>query len=164
MVYTYEFLLTFSVFDRREVENKTIFNTHYIIADLITINFSLPISSIEFKIPPRPSIDFLAPPNGIQSTLKAVYIVQHAAIGKEEFEVYYLHSPEKSQEYGVFSINWVRNRSTIPHPINSIHNPETTYLDITYNFSEKEKRDLWNHLNSVGNFRMARVCTKANLP
>ncbi len=90
------------------------------------------------------------------------YIVQHAAAGKEEFEIYYLRSPENIEEYGVFSITWVKNRSAVRYPINSIHNPKTVYLDITSTFSEQEKRDLWNHLNSVGNFRMARVCIKAD--
>lgn len=90
------------------------------------------------------------------------YIVQHAAAGKEEFEIYYLRSPEKSKECSVFSITWVKNRSSVRYPINSIHNSKTTYLDITSTFSEQEKRNLWNHLNSVGNFRMARVCIKAD--
>ncbi len=90
------------------------------------------------------------------------YVVQHAATGREEFEVYYLRSPENSQEYGVFSITRVKNRSGMRHPINSIHNPETAYQDVTSTFSEKEKQDLWNSLNSVGDFRMARVCIKAD--
>ena len=41
------------------------------------------------------------------------YIVQHAAAGKEEFEIYYLRSPEKIEECGVFSITWVKKRSAV---------------------------------------------------
>ncbi len=90
------------------------------------------------------------------------YIVQYAATGREEFEVYYLRSPEKSQEYGVLSITRVKNRSAMRHPINSIYNPETAYQDVTSTFSEQEKQDLWNYLNVIGDFRMARVCIKAD--
>jgi len=90
------------------------------------------------------------------------YIVQHAATGKEEFEVYYLRSPDKSKDCAVFSITRVMNSSAMRHPINSIYSPETAYMDITSTFSKQEKRVLWNSLKSVGNFRMARVCIKAD--
>jgi len=90
------------------------------------------------------------------------YIVQSAASGKEEFEVYYLRSPEEREDYAFFSITRVTNSSSIRHPVNSIYSPETAYLDITSNFSKQEKLNLWELLKSIGNFPMARVCIKAD--
>jgi len=90
------------------------------------------------------------------------YIVQYAASGNEEFEIYYLRSPEENENCAVFSITRVTNNSTMRHPVNSIHSPETAYLDITSTFSRQEKLALWNYLKSIGNFRMARVCIKAD--
>lgn len=90
------------------------------------------------------------------------YIVQPAAAGKKEFEIYYLRSPENSKEYGIFSITLVNNRSAEHHPVNSIHNPDTTYLDITSTFAKPELAVVWNHLKLIGDFRMARICLKAD--
>ena len=90
------------------------------------------------------------------------YIVQQAASGRREFEIYYLRSPESSDDYSFISITWVVNSSQVRHPINSIHNPDTAYQDITSTFSEQELQHLWNYLKTIGGFRMARVCIKAD--
>lgn len=90
------------------------------------------------------------------------YIVQQAASGRREFEVYYLRSPESNEDYSIISITWVVNSSEAHHPINSIHNPATAYRDITSTFSGHELQQLWNYLKTIGGFRMARVCIKAD--
>lgn len=90
------------------------------------------------------------------------YIVQQTASGRIEFEIYYLRSPELPDDFAVFSITQVVNSSQVRHPINSIHNPYTAYLDITPTFSARELQDIWNYLRTIGNFRMARICLKAD--
>jgi hypothetical protein len=90
------------------------------------------------------------------------YIVQQTAPGRMEFEMYYLRSPELPDDFAVLSITQVVNTSQVRHPINSIHNPDTAYLDITPAFSAQELRDIWNYLRVIGKFRMARICLKAD--
>lgn len=90
------------------------------------------------------------------------YLVQQAAAGRIEFEIYYLRSPENLDDFAIFSITQVTNSSRVRYPINSIYNPDTAYRDITSSFSGKEQQHIWNSLKSIGNFRMARVCIKAD--
>ncbi len=89
------------------------------------------------------------------------YIVQQAASGRREFEIYYLRSPENSDDCAVLSITRVTNSNEVRYPINSIYNPDTAYRDITSSFSEQELQKIWNYLKIIGSFRMARVCIKA---
>jgi D-alanine-D-alanine ligase-like ATP-grasp enzyme len=90
------------------------------------------------------------------------YIVQQTASGRIEFEIYYLRSPELPDDFAVLSITQVVNTSGVQHPINSIYNPNTAYLEISSTFSAQELQDIWNYLKAIGNFRMARVCLKAD--
>jgi hypothetical protein len=90
------------------------------------------------------------------------YIVQQAATGRKEYEVYYLRSPELPNDFAILSITRTLNNREVRHPINSIHNPDTSYRDITPSFSARELRGIWGYLRTMGNFRMARVCLKAD--
>lgn len=90
------------------------------------------------------------------------YLVQAAATGHEEYEIYYLRSPEDPEECAALSVTQVINTGTATYPINSIHNPATSYLDLTDSLSGTERTSLWHMLKSIGRFRMARLCLKAN--
>ena len=90
------------------------------------------------------------------------FIVQDAAPGKKEFEVYYLRSAYNSNNYAFLSITEVTNTCRKYHPINSIHNFCTIYRDITQIFSSKELKAIWLSLRQIGEFRMARVGLKAD--
>lgn len=90
------------------------------------------------------------------------YIVQQAASGRNEFEIFYLRSPQCSDDCAVLSITQVTNIGEVDNPINSIHNPRTIYVDITPTFSEQELQNIWNYSRTVGNFRMARICIKVD--
>ncbi|MCF6249346.1 MAG: hypothetical protein L3J69_18625, partial [Desulfobacula sp.] len=65
---------------------------------------------------------------GIGST-DMPYIVQDAAPGKKEFEIYYLRSPDNTDDYAFLSITQVINTCQNHHPVNSIHNRCTCYKD-----------------------------------
>ncbi len=90
------------------------------------------------------------------------FIVQEVALGKNEFEIYYLRSPENSGSYAFLSITQVINHSQEDHPINSIHNPHTFYREITHIFSAAELEAIWVSLGQIGKFRMARIGLKAD--
>lgn len=90
------------------------------------------------------------------------YIVQQAAGGRREFEVYYLRSPDRPDDHAAFFVTQVINRGRTSHPINSVHNPDTSYRDITTTFTDNQLRSLWDLVRGIGRFRMARLCLKAN--
>jgi len=90
------------------------------------------------------------------------YIVQEAAVGREEYEIYYLRSPIRENDCAVFSITRVTNSGHIKSPINSVHNPDTAYVEITSTFAGDDLLKLWRYVKTIGTFRMARVCVKAD--
>lgn len=90
------------------------------------------------------------------------YIVQQAAVGRREFEVYYLRSPEVTDNCEAFYVTETINRSGTDHPINSVNNPDTSYRDITATFTARQRQKLWELVRDIGRFRVARVCLKAD--
>ncbi len=90
------------------------------------------------------------------------YIVQQTATGRREFEVYYLRSPEVTDNYETLYVTETVNRSGTVHPINSVNNPDTSYRDITATFTARQQQKLWELVRTIGRFRMARLCLKAS--
>ncbi len=90
------------------------------------------------------------------------YIVQQAAAGYLEFEVYYLRSPKLAEDCDLLLVTQTVNRRRTVHPINSVNNPDTSYRDITTTFNEHQRRKLWQMVRNIGRFRMARLCLKAD--
>ena len=98
----------------------------------------------------------------VADTTDMPFIVQNAALEENEFEIYYLRSSDNSDNYSFLSITQVTNTCVNSHPINSIHNNCTGYVDITQTFSAKELQTIWFFLRKIGKFRMARVGLKAD--
>jgi hypothetical protein len=94
--------------------------------------------------------------------LKISYIVQEAALGKKEFEIYYLRSPVDKDRYSFLSITEVINRSDERYPINSIYNSSTGYREVTANLTTEELEEIWDAVKDIGGFRMARIGVKAD--
>lgn len=90
------------------------------------------------------------------------YIVQQAATGRREFEVYYLRSPDATNNCEALYVTETINRSETVHPINSVNNPDTSYRDITATFTVRQRQKLWELVRTIGRFRMARLCLKAS--
>ena len=90
------------------------------------------------------------------------YLIQEAANEKREFEIYYIRQTVDPNAYGTLSITEVNNGSESRHPINGVNNVHTTYTDLTQGFSSADNQIIWNYVNKIGFFRMARVCVKAD--
>lgn len=97
----------------------------------------------------------------IQKTYKVPYIVQHLASGKIEYEVFYIQDPDNHNDYITLTITEVSNHHE-KHPINSIYNQHTQYIDKTNDFSKQEQHLLKQHLAKIPCFRIARVALKTN--
>jgi D-alanine-D-alanine ligase-like ATP-grasp enzyme len=89
-------------------------------------------------------------------------LVQEAATGAIEYEVFAIANAHNASEYACLSITQVVNEQQTELPINGIHNPNTSYLDITYQFSPDELKALWVMLLEVGQFRVCRFGIKAH--
>ncbi len=90
------------------------------------------------------------------------YIVQAAATGTEEYEVFYVRDADDLTQFVMFSITKADNNENTEYPINSINNSNTIYTDCTAEFDAGQQQQLWNMLSSIGEFRIARVCCRCD--
>ena len=90
------------------------------------------------------------------------YLIQEAATGSIEFEVFIVKHPQQTTQYAVLSITQVVNDSEDKFPINGIYNKATSYADITAQFSPTMKAKLWRELSRMGDFTIARYSLKSD--
>jgi len=90
------------------------------------------------------------------------YLVQEAAGEKREFEIYYIRQADNPDVCAALTITEVKNYIEPDHPINGVNNIHTRYDDLTGRFPVIGSQIIWNHVKNIGNFRMARVCAKAD--
>lgn len=90
------------------------------------------------------------------------YLLQEAATGKIEFEVFIVKSPQSDNDFAVMSITQVVNASNARFPVNGIYNTDTSYEDITAQLSLKDQQGLWLELRKMGDFNIARFSLKAD--
>jgi hypothetical protein len=90
------------------------------------------------------------------------YIVQEAAAGRREFEVFYIRSPDNEGDYAVLSVTEVTNSCVERYPVNGIHNPCTSYRDCTDEFVDGGLGRLWNFFKDICAYRIARVSLRGD--
>jgi len=90
------------------------------------------------------------------------YLIQEAAPGRREFEIFAIPTSENSNLPGFFSITETENNSEDAYPINGIYNRATTYRDITDQFTEDQLIQLWQLMKQMGHYRIARYGARAN--
>jgi hypothetical protein len=89
------------------------------------------------------------------------YLIQLMAPEKLEFEVFYIRHDQDPEQFAHLTITQVINELET-NPINSIYNSNTSYREITDQFSEQQKLELWRLLSEIGRFGIARVGLRAN--
>jgi len=93
---------------------------------------------------------------------KTSYLVQEAAPGKKEFEVFYIRDTENDDKFSVLTITLVSNQQKITNPISSVRNSNTQYHNITQQIPIQRQQGIWNHFNQIGHFKIARVGLRAD--
>jgi hypothetical protein len=89
------------------------------------------------------------------------YIVQAAAPGKMEFEIFsILHHRDKNRS-AVLTITQAVNDSE-DYPVNGVFNADTDYRDITDAFSASQLETIWTLLGEIGRFNISRVGLRAD--
>ncbi|NKB77904.1 MAG: hypothetical protein GKR96_12945 [Gammaproteobacteria bacterium] len=89
------------------------------------------------------------------------YLLQEGAIEQREFEIFALRDYANQQTYSVFTITEAVNTSE-SSPINSVHNRNTQYIEITDQFSEQDKQQLWKYVGEIGSFNISRTSVRSN--
>jgi D-alanine-D-alanine ligase-like ATP-grasp enzyme len=95
-------------------------------------------------------------------SIKAVFLLQQAARGRREFEIFYIRSAEQFDYCSILSITETICNSGERYPIHSVLNPQSEYRDLTAQVNESELKRIWSHLESIGRFRIARVGLRAD--
>ena len=89
------------------------------------------------------------------------YIVQEAAAGKMEFEIFsILHHRDKNRS-AVLTIAQAINDSE-DYPVNGVFNADTHYWDITESFSASQLETIWALLGEIGRFNISRAGLRAD--
>jgi hypothetical protein len=89
------------------------------------------------------------------------YLLQEAAPGHREFEIFSIDSNRNDNEHDVFTITEAINNSE-KYPINSKYNRFTRYADITSQFSVEQQQLIANYLSEIGQFGISRMSVRAD--
>ncbi len=95
------------------------------------------------------------------SNSKVSYLIQEAAPGKIEFEIFSILHHRSKQQFAHLTVAEATNQDEL-YPVNSVLNPSTQYWDITENFSEQQMQILWNLLGEIERFAISRVGLRAD--
>jgi D-alanine-D-alanine ligase-like ATP-grasp enzyme len=93
---------------------------------------------------------------------KSQYLIQEAAQGKIEFEIFIIPSDSAPDRYAMLSVTQVINHSGENFPINGIYNKQTEYQDVTPQLSKGNSEALWEQLKTIGHFRISRFGVRAD--
>ena len=89
------------------------------------------------------------------------YLVQEAAPGRREFELFSIDANREDEHHDVFTITEAVNNSE-SFPINSKFNRNTRYVDITDKFDEQQRLQLMKYLSKIGKFGISRMSVRAD--
>ena len=90
------------------------------------------------------------------------YIIQTAAPGTREFEVFIIPKKDQLEQISVISITETCNGDDDALPINGIYNPNTYYEDQLPQLNHEQQQKLWGHLQKIAEFRIARYGLRAD--
>lgn len=89
------------------------------------------------------------------------YLLQEAAPGQREFEIFSIDSNRSDGVHDVFTVTEAINHSE-RFPINSKFNGNTRYADITHQFSADQQRLLAGYLSRIGQFGISRMSVRSD--
>ncbi|PKH87293.1 hypothetical protein [Colwellia sp. Bg11-28] len=90
------------------------------------------------------------------------YLVQEAARGAIEFEIFTIANHQNLAKHAVLSVTQVNNTSSAKFPINGIYNETTQYHDITPKLSREQLEKISQHASAIGKFKISRLGVRAN--
>ena len=88
------------------------------------------------------------------------HLVQAAAPGRREFEVFWIRDATDAGRAAVFSVTETLNASGQDWPVNSINNPHTGHRSLS--LSPEQQGRLWQWMRELPPFRIARAGLRAD--
>lgn len=89
------------------------------------------------------------------------YLLQEAATGKREYEIFSIDANRSDNRHDVLTITEAVNDSE-RFPINSKNNRYTRYVDITAQFTSEQQNTIAEYLSMVGEFGISRMSVRAD--
>ena len=90
------------------------------------------------------------------------YLIQAAAKGKREFEVFYIPGESTRHSSAILSVTETCNHSDDAMPVNGIYNKQTYYESRMSELSPENINKLGALFSNIGDFRIARYCARAD--
>lgn len=90
------------------------------------------------------------------------YLLQAAAKGKREFEIFYIPGAKSDRSSAIISITETCNSSDDAMPVNGIYNRDTTYLSCMSQLNAQQVKKIESLFSNIGDFRIARYCARAD--
>ncbi|TEW53983.1 hypothetical protein E2R68_10895 [Psychromonas sp. RZ22] len=90
------------------------------------------------------------------------YLMQSAAKGKREFEIFYIPGAKTDQSAAIISVTETCNRSHDAMPVNGIYNQDTFYKSCMTQLSEQQIQKVISLFTCIGHFKIARYCARAD--
>jgi len=90
------------------------------------------------------------------------YLVQGGAPGRREFELFYVRDAKDPTRPALLSLTETTTLGDLPWPVHSILDPHTRYHDLSHELDAHRRQRLWELLEQLSPFRLARVGMRAD--
>lgn len=90
------------------------------------------------------------------------YLLQEAAKGKCEFEVFYIPGAQANHSSAIISVTETCNSSDDFFPINGIYNQDSHYQSCMGILNVTQQQQIESLLSQIGEFKIARFCARAD--
>ena len=89
------------------------------------------------------------------------YLIQEAAPGEREFELFSIDADRDDGKHDVFTVTEAVNTNE-QYPINSKYNRFTRYVDVTDQFNAEQRLKMTGYLSQIGKFGISRMSARAD--
>jgi D-alanine-D-alanine ligase-like ATP-grasp enzyme len=90
------------------------------------------------------------------------YLIQAAAKGLREFEIFYIPGAKTDYSSAIISVTETCNNSGDTMPVNGIYNRNTYYQSCMPQLNAQQVKKIESLFSAIGEFRIARYCARAN--
>ncbi|MGR3984998.1 MAG: hypothetical protein OD817_07085 [Gammaproteobacteria bacterium] len=91
----------------------------------------------------------------------ARHLIQECAAEANEYEIFSVRHHRDPARAALLTLTQVRNDSET-HPVNSIHNPNTAYVELTGALDAAQRGRLWEWVRRIGDFPISRLSARAD--
>ncbi|MEG3756072.1 MAG: hypothetical protein ACSHWR_00315 [Psychromonas sp.] len=90
------------------------------------------------------------------------YLIQAAATGKREYEIFFIPGATSNHSSAIISVTETCNSSDDEMPVNGIYNSDTYYKSCMDQLTTEQIQKIESIFSQIGQFRIARFCARAD--